>query len=133
VLDAWVRQPSTLYLGKYQRTIHLTEQGLNSPDYGTTSLRDQAAGLAYAWNKLKLLNSIEVFHYHNWVDNPGEGGLRIGLRRFPDDKEQPLGKKPIWDVYSALDTGGEDEAISFAKSVVGVTNWADVHYRGQIK
>jgi hypothetical protein len=133
VLDAWVRQPSTFYLGKYQRTIHLTEQGLNSPDYSAVSLRDQAAGMAYAWNKLKVLKSIKVFHYHNWVDNRGEGGLRIGLRRFPDDKEDPHGRKPIWDVYRALDTDKEEQATAFAKEVIGITNWTDIRYQGQIK
>jgi hypothetical protein len=133
VLDAWVRQKSTFYLGKHQRTIHLSEQGLNSRDYSATSLRDQAAGLAYTWNKLKNLQSIEVFHYHNWVDNRGEGGLRIGLRRFPDDKDEPHGRKPIWDVYAALDTPKEEQATAFAKPVIGITNWSDIRYRGEIK
>ncbi len=132
VLDAWVRQPRARFLGKTLRTVHLTEQGLNSMDYTPKSLTDQAAGMAYAWNKYKNLDSIEVFDYHNWVDNRGEGGLRIGLRRFPDDKDEPLGKKPIWFVYKALGTAREAEATEFAKPILGIKDWSEVRYRGKI-
>jgi hypothetical protein len=132
VLDAWMKQPSMLFNGK-PRVVHLTEQGLNSPDYSQKSLQDQAAGMAYTWQKMQGLSTIQAFHYHNWVDNRGEGGLRIGLRRFPDDKDEPLGKKPIWFVYQALETDNEDTAIAFAKPITGVQNWSEVRYRGTIK
>jgi hypothetical protein len=133
VLDAWVRQPRVMFLGTQVRTVHLTEQGLNSRDYSPASLRDQAAGMAYAWAKIKDLPTIEAFDYHNWVDNRGEGGLRIGLRRFPDDAEQPLGKKPIWSVYQAAGTGREAEVFEPYKAAIGVKDWAEVRYRGEIK
>lgn len=133
VLDAWVRQPRAMYLGRQVRTVHLTEQGLNSRDYSPASLRDQAAGMAYAWAKIKDLPTIEAFDYHNWVDNRGEGGLRIGLRRFPDDAEQPLGKKPIWSVYQAAGTAREADVFEPYKAVIGVKDWAEVRYRGEIK
>lgn len=132
VLDAWMKQPRAAFAG-HPRVVHLTEQGLNSPDYSEKSLQDQAAGMAFAWNKYKKLSTIEVFHYHNWVDNRGEGGLRIGLRRFPDDAEQPLGKKPIWFVYQALGTDKEEAATAFAKPIIGIQSWAEVPYRGLIK
>lgn len=128
VLDAWMKQPRYLFNGKV-RAVHLTEQGLNSPDYSEKSLQDQAAGMAYTWQKVKRLDSIQAFDYHNWVDNRGEGGLRIGLRRFPDDENEPLGKKPIWFVYQALDTPNEEAAIAFAKPITGVQNWNDVLHR----
>ena len=133
VLDAWVRQPRARFLGKTLRTVHLAEQGLNSMDYTEKSLRDQAAGMAYAWNKYKDLTTIEVFDYHNWVDNRGEGGLRIGLRRFPDDKDEPLGKKPIWYVYQALGTAREAEVTAFAKPIIGIKDWSEVRHHGAIK
>jgi hypothetical protein len=133
VLGAWARQPRAMYLGKQLRTIHLTEQGLNSRDYSEKSLREQAAGMAYAWHKLAGVPEIEAFQYHNWVDNRGEGGLRIGLRRFPDDKEEPLGKKPVWKVFKALDTPGQAAATEAYKEVVGVKDWAEVRYGGEIK
>ena len=132
VLDAWMKQPRYLFNGK-PRIVHLTEQGLNSPDYSEKSLQDQAAGMAYTWQKLKHLDTIKAFDYHNWVDNRGEGGLRIGLRRFPDDADEPLGKKPIWFVYQALDTANEEAAIAFAKPMVGIQNWDEVWHREPIK
>lgn len=131
VLDAWVKRPFMRYQGKV-RTVHLSEQGLNSRDYTPNALRDQAAGMAYAWNKFKNLNSIEVFHYHNWVDNRGEGGLRIGLRRFPDDADEPLGRKPIWFVYQSLGTDTEAAVTAPYQSVVGVEDWAQVRHTAPI-
>lgn len=133
VLDAWVKLPEARYLGERQRTVHLTEQGLNSRDYSEASLRDQAAGMAYTWNKIKWLDSIEVFHYHNWVDHPDEGGLRIGLRRFPNDAEDPQGKKPIWEVYRAVGTPDEDGATEFAKPLIGIQDWSEILDTGEIR
>jgi hypothetical protein len=113
--------------------IHLTEQGLNSPDYSEKSLQEQAAGMAYAWKKIQPLETIELFHYHNWVDNRGEGGLRIGLRKFPDDEADPLGKKPIWYVYQALGTDREDEPTVFAKRIIGIKDWSEIRHSTEIR
>jgi len=133
VLDAWAHLKATFFLGKTPRTIHCTEQGLNSPDYSERSLREQAAGMAYAWKKLKSLKSIEAFQYHAWIDNRGEFGLRLGLRRFPDDPDDPLGRKPIWYVYQAMGTPQEDAVFEPYKAVIGVRDWGEVAYRGPIR
>ncbi|BCU77161.1 DUF5722 domain-containing protein [Luteolibacter sp. LG18] len=125
VLDAWMRRPEMLFQGQ-PRDIHLTEQGVNSRDYSEVSLREQAAGMAYAWNKLKPLSTIKVFDYHNWIDNRAEGGLRIGLRKFPDEQGDPLGKKPVWEVYRALDTPDEAATTGFAKPLIGIREWSEV-------
>jgi hypothetical protein len=82
--------------------------------------------MAYAWKKIEGLKTIEAFDYHNWVDNRGEGGLRIGLRRFADDQDEPLGKKPVWLVYQAAGTDREAEVFAPYKSVVGVKEWGEV-------
>ncbi|MES2461199.1 MAG: DUF5722 domain-containing protein [Armatimonadota bacterium] len=132
VLDAFVKKTSMRFEGKSIRAVHLSEQGLNSRDYTDAQLRDQAAGMAFAWNKYKNLESIEVFHYHNWVDNRHEGGLRIGLRKFPDDKDDPLGKKPIWYVYKAMGTAREDEVLAPYKAVIGVGSWAEVLHSARV-
>jgi len=132
VLDAWVRQPSQRFLGQRVRSIHLTEQGPNSPDYSPRALQEQAASLAYLWQKLRPLDAIEGFQFHNWTDNRREGGLRIGLRRFPDDADEPLGPKPVWHVYRALDTADEARAIAFALPLIGLKDWSEVPYREPI-
>jgi hypothetical protein len=133
VLDAWVKQPRTQFLGKFQRTIHLSEQGTNSKDYSEQSLTEQAAGMAYAWKKIDHLESIEAFQYHNWMDNRNEGGLRIGLRRFPDDAEDPAGKKPIWYIFRDAGTPKEEASFFMSKRIIGLKNWGEVRYQGVIK
>jgi hypothetical protein len=131
VLDAWVRRPEVLFEGRL-RSVHLSEQGPNSRDYSDQALREQAAAMAYVWKKLDRLDSIEGFEYHNWVDNRHEGGLRIGLRRFPDDQQDPSGPKPIWHLYRALGTPGEDRACDFAKPIIGIADWEEVRHRAPI-
>jgi Family of unknown function (DUF5722) len=133
VLDAWVKQPRTQFLGKFQRTIHLSEQGTNSKDYTEQSLAEQAAGMAYAWKKMAHLESIEAFQYHNWMDNRNEGGLRIGLRRFPDDADAPAGKKPVWYIFRDAATPQEEASFYLSKMMIGLKNWEEVIYKGVIK
>lgn len=123
VLAMWARQPHTYYQGVRKRVIHLSEQGLNAKDYSEDALLDQAAGMAYAWKKCKDLSEIEAFHYHNWIDNRHEGGLRIGLRKFPDDEHEPWGPKPIFHLYRALGTPEEDAACAFALERIGLDTW----------
>jgi hypothetical protein len=126
VLDAWAKLPANRYQGTIVRSIHLSEQGPNSRDYSAQALAEQAAALAYVWKKIAVLSSIEAFEYHNWIDNRGEGGLRIGLRRFPDDAESPQGAKPVWQLYRALGGPGEDAACEFAKAIIGISSWDEV-------
>jgi hypothetical protein len=132
VLDDWVRDPAHQFLGKQNRTLHLTEQGFNSPDYSEKSLKDQAAGMAYGWYKVKRLPSITMVHYHNWVDNRHEFGLRIGLRKFPDEPGDPLGKKPIWHFLKAADTPAEEEVSRPYLPWIGIRNWDEIMHKGNL-
>jgi hypothetical protein len=133
VLDAWARRPEVCYRGTEPREIQLTEQGLNTPDYSEKSLQDQAAGLAYAWHKIQPLKTITSFQYHLWADDQSEGGLRLGLRKYENDPQAPHGKKPSWEVFRALGTERETEATAFALPVIGIKDWREVHYRGEIR
>lgn len=132
VLDAYMKQAHLLHKGKV-RPIHLSENGFNSRDYSENELIDQAAGMAYAWHKIRDLDSIEVWHYHNWIDNRSEGGLRIGLRKFPDEPGDPLGKKPIWHLYQALATPREAEISAPYLDVIGIRSWDEVLHDGPIR
>lgn len=128
VLDAWVKQPSVLYKGKIKRLVYLSENGTNSPSYSEQDLNEQAAGMAYAMKKIKKLDGIDAFQYHNWQDNRIEGGLRLGLRRFPDDEENPGGIKPVWKVYQAYGTETEDEVYSKYKDMIGIKDWDEIRF-----
>ena len=132
VLDAWMKRPEMRYRGE-TRPVHLSENGFNSPDYSPQSLTDQAAGMAYAWNKILPLETIQVWHYHNWIDNRSEGGLRIGLRRFPDDETDPHGQKPIWHLYRDLGTPGENAVCAPYLDVVGIGGWQEIRYADPIR
>lgn len=125
VLDAFMKQPAFRYRGEV-RPVHLSENGFNSKDYSEKELADQAAGMALAWKKIGALSSIQSWQYHNWIDNRHEGGLKIGLRRFPDDADDPLGKKPIWHLYRDLGTEREDEAARPYLKTIGLRDWSEV-------
>ncbi len=112
VLDAFVALPQIALNGTLPREIQFTEQGLNSPDYSEAALRDQAAGLAYAWQKIKRMQHVTAFQYHLWSDEPSEGGLRLGLRKFTNDIDDPHGYKPAWYLFKALGTESESTACS---------------------
>ena len=133
VLDAWVKQPEVLFKGKTKRTVYLSENGTNSPTYSEQDLKEQAAGMAYAMKKIKYLDGIDGFQYHNWQDNRREGGLRIGLRRFPDDEKDPGGIKPVWTVYQAFGTEKEDEVYDQYKEMIGIDSWDEVRHTGKIE
>jgi hypothetical protein len=132
VLDAYMKQPALLDRGKV-RPIHLSENGFNSKDYSPKQLEDQAAGMALAWKKMAALPSIESWQYHNWIDNRSEGGLRIGLRKFPDEPGDPNGKKPIWHLYQALGTPQEDAVAAPYLKTIGISSWDEVLYKQPIR
>lgn len=132
VLDAYMKQPKMLFRGSV-RPVHLSENGFNSPDYSAKSLEDQAAGMAIAWKKMEKLSSIKSWQYHNWIDNRKEGGLRIGLRKFPDAEGDPYGKKPIWHLYQAMGTSKEDEVFAPYLKTIGILSWDEVIHKGAIE
>jgi arylsulfatase A-like enzyme len=131
VLDAYMKQPELLYRGTV-RPIHLSENGFNSKDYSAKTLEDQAAGMALAWKKISSLATIETWHYHNWIDNRNEGGLRIGLRKFPNDEDDPLGKKPIWHLYQALGTPNESSVADPYLKTINAQDWKSLLHQGPI-
>jgi hypothetical protein len=132
VLDAYMKRPALLHQGKV-RPVHLSENGFNSKDYSPKALEDQAAGMAMVWKKIAPLSSIESWQYHNWIDNRGEGGLRIGLRKFPDAPGDPLGKKPIWHLYQALATPRENAACAPYLKTIGISSWDELLHKEPIR
>ena len=73
-----------------------------------------------------------MVHYHNWVDNRHEFGLRIGLRKFPDEPGDPLGKKPVWHFLKAADTPGEAETAKPYLPWIGIQNWEQIMHKGNL-
>lgn len=127
VLDDWIKQTGHKYKKTIKRTLWLSENGTNSRTYSEQDLKEQAAGFAYAWKKFKQLDGIDAIQWHNWIDNRGEFGLRIGLRRFPDDEAEPGGTKPVWHLYKAAGTDTEDTTFEPYKAVIGISDWKELN------
>ncbi|MBR0083135.1 MAG: hypothetical protein IJP93_03540, partial [Bacteroidales bacterium] len=126
VVSDWVASASHFYKGGKKRLLFLSENGTNSPSYSEEDLSKQAAGAAWVWKKVSALEGIDAIQWHNWQDNRAEGGLRIGLRRFPDDSEMPGGCKPSWYVWQAAGTGSEEGVFAPYLSVIGVSSWSEI-------
>jgi hypothetical protein len=133
VLNAWIMLPEVLYRGKVKRMLWLSENGTNSKSYSDQDLIEQAAGFAYTWKKMEKLSNIDGFQWHNWFDHRAEGGLRIGLRRFPDDPENPGKAKPVWYVYRAAGTKNENIIFDQYMEIIGIKSWDEVIYKGEIR
>ena len=128
VIDEWIRRPEHFYKGKTKRLLFLSENGTNSPSYSEKDLADQAAGACWAWKKIEALPGIDAAQWHAWIDNRGEFGLRIGLRRYPDDETEPGGIKPAWEVWKAVGTDREDEVFAPYLKVMGLNDWSEIFH-----
>ena len=133
VLDAFMHEPAMRYHGETVRPVILSEQGFNTRNYSEDQQRLQAAAFVYMFQKLRPLGSIEGFQNHRWVDHAGEGGLLVGIRTVPDEKNPRGEKKLAWEVYRQIDTPQEAEKTGFAKEIIGVKELSDVLYRGPIE
>ncbi len=132
VLDAYLHRKPLLQRGLTPRTVLLSEQGFHTRDYSAPSQQLQAAALVYTWHKIRQLPTIEAFHHHRWIDAADEGGLLLGLRTLPD-ADKPFGvPKTAWNVYSDLDTPREATSSAFAREILGVTDFAQIPFRGRI-
>ena len=54
------------------------------------------------------------------------GGLKTGLRKYPDDESDPFGCKPSWYLYRDLATERETESCEFAKKIIGIEDWDEI-------
>lgn len=132
VLDKWIKNPDTFYNGQ-KRTLFLSEQNPNSLDYTEAALQEQAAGLAYALKKVEALSGIDAYIAHSWIDAHYEGGLKIGLRKYPDDPADPYGRKPAWFVFRDWETQRENETFEFAKKQIGITSWSQIFHEVEVE
>ncbi|HEY8455866.1 MAG TPA: DUF5722 domain-containing protein [Actinopolymorphaceae bacterium] len=128
VLPAYLDQPD-LHYGGASRRIILSEQGCNTPDASEEAERLQAACYAYAYYKIRFLDSIDAFILHRHVDHQQEGGLRLGLWTWDDERPEsamPGRHKVSYDVFEGIDTSRSLDVTEFAKPIIGIDDWADV-------
>lgn len=112
VLPAYLDQPRLRYLYKHPRAILLSEQGCNSPTLSADDQKIQAAGIVYMFLRMRQLPTIEAFHYHAFKDSPQVEQVRLGL------VDENLKPKFAWQVYQALETPAENDAIKFVNDII---------------
>lgn len=116
VWDAWVKAPSHRYNAQVKRLLFFSENGTNVYNGNTV---DQAAGAAWIWKKVSLLDGIDAIHWHNWMDNPTEG-LNIGLRDADGNT------RPSWEVWKSAGTASEPAVFDTYLETLGRTSWSDL-------
>jgi hypothetical protein len=126
VLEAYLQQDRFLHADK-PRTVLLSEQGFHTTDYSEESFRVKAAAIAYMWEKMEPLKSIESFHYHRWEDHPLEGGLKVGVRTLPDAHHRFGFRKELpFRVLSAMETPAAEAEMETLKAVLGIRDWSEI-------
>ncbi len=127
VLPDYLAQSDLGYEGASRRII-LSEQGCNTPGESADAEDLQAACYAYAYYKVRFLDSIDAFILHRHVDHQQEGGLRLGVWTWDDGRTEsamPGRHKRSYDVFAGIDTARSLEVTDFAKAVIGIDDWAD--------
>jgi hypothetical protein len=107
VLGRFLKLPFMADAEGNSRPVLLCEQGFNSVTYDQKDQANQAGSLAYAMKKIRTMPIVESFHYHRWIDHPGESGVNFGLRTLPSKTEKFGTKKLSWEVYQAIGTPRE--------------------------
>ena len=128
LLPAYLDRPELKYAERSRRII-LSEQGCNTPDESAESQQLQAACYVAAYYKVRFAGDIDAFILHRHVDHKEEGGLRLGLWTWNDDHPEPSSpyqRKPIHDVFRAIDTEDSLAATEFAKPIIGIDNWSEL-------
>ncbi len=122
VISDWMLRREHYYKGQEKRILFLSENGANSMDNSAKNLQLQAAAAAWAWKKTQANAGIDGIMWHNWWDNPEEGGLHLGLR---DQNKNP---KPSWYVWQAAGTSRESEVLDPYLSTIGISDWGAIHH-----
>lgn len=122
VLTRFLATDPLRWRGEPRRTI-LSEQGFHCRD-GPDGERDQAAAYAAAYVTAARTDGVDAFILHRHVDHAHEGGLRLGLwTNKPGTVATPDRRRPMYDVFRAAGTAGQDEAFGFALPVLGARTW----------
>lgn len=122
VLPAWLAREEMLYQGE-PRHVALTEEGLNTrPEQPYTGTQSKYA-YVLAYLKLRKLDTVDIFQYYPYMDNPWEFGLNLGLRHFGHYTETqgqvPGDPKPVYYAIQAMDSPAEEAIVEEARQYIG--------------
>ncbi len=117
-LTRYMNQAEYLYNSE-TRSIIIGEFGIPGDSSDDASMTIQAAAYALAYYRAVQNEDIDAFIYHRHVDHSGEMqnyGLWSGA---VGSVVEPAAKKPIYNVFSLIDTEQSEAVTSFVRSTVG--------------
>ena len=115
------------------RHIILSEQGFTSESYTRGNVEKlQAAAFAYAYYIVDSNPYIEEFILSRQIDAPSEKKVSLAFGLWTTKSEDDVNIRPdqrkyIWQVFKNIDKKKTTlEYSSFAKEILGITNWSDI-------
>ena len=118
VLTRYMNQSEMMY-GSEVRSVIISEFGVSGDPNDQNSMSLQAAAYALAYYTAAQDKDIDAFIWHRHVDHSGENAW-YGLWTSREDSTlEASAKKPIYNVFSQIDTDKSEEATAFVKNLVG--------------
>lgn len=122
VLCKYMQQPELLW-NQQPRRIILSEQGIHCLD-NAEGENLQAAGFAFAWEKVARQPGIDALIWHRHVDHAHEGGLKLGLwTNKPGTISDPDRQRPIYELFRKADTSEWSAAAESSLPIIGIDSW----------
>lgn len=128
ILGQYLQRDELVYEGE-QRRIILSEQGFHAPGNDTANADLQAAAYAYGYYRAVSTPGIDSFILHRHVDHKQEGGLRLGLWTWDDQRPEPSSpdtQRRIYDVFNYIDTPDSRAHTEFALPIIGAESWEEL-------
>ena len=117
-LTRYMASDALLYDSKV-RSIIVGELGFSGDPSSDEAMTVQAAAYALAYYAIDQNADIDAFIYHRHVDHSAETQYYGLWTNEEGSTSQPLAKKPIYNVFSLIDTARSEEVTAFVKQTVG--------------
>jgi hypothetical protein len=117
VLTDYLCQPDFLNNKGQVRPVYLTECGYSSEVYGDQN--SQAAGIIYAYNRAIRNQYIKGI----FIKNLEESSVEMAQYLYFGLLDTSGNKKVAYAYFRDMNAGGADNAVAFARSIIGADKW----------
>lgn len=117
-LTRYMHEENMLFTGKV-RSVIIGELGISGDPENESEMTMQAAAFALAYYTAELNEDIDAFIYHRQVDHSKESKYYGLWTAKSGTTDEPLAKKPIYNVFSLVDTESSEDIAAFAKQTLG--------------
>ncbi len=101
------------------RSVIVGELGFSGDPSSDEEMTMQAAAYAMAYYAIEQNTHIDAYIYHRHVDHSAETQYYGLWTNEQGSTSQPLAKKPIYNIFSLIDTAKSEEVTAFVKQTVG--------------